>query len=91
MLSVICSHDFHALIRCNIEMKKIISVCLCICLMSGCGKSLSHGRPANAVVEDKGSEGVPTHSLTSDASNIPAPTPEPSKSALSSDSALYLA
>ncbi|MCA6080347.1 MAG: hypothetical protein LE169_05635 [Endomicrobium sp.] len=63
-------------------MKKIISVCLCICLMSGCDKLLSHGRPANAVVEDKVSEGVPTHSLTSDASNTPAPTPEPSKSAL---------
>ncbi|MCA6085184.1 hypothetical protein [Candidatus Endomicrobiellum agilis] len=71
-------------------MKKIISVCLCICLMSGCDKSLRHGRPVNAVAEDKGSEGVPTHSLTSDASNAsalapsntPAPTPEPSKSAL---------
>ncbi|MCA6084974.1 hypothetical protein [Candidatus Endomicrobiellum agilis] len=67
-------------------MKKIISVCLCICLMSGCDKPLRHGRPVNAVVEDKGSEGVPTHSLTSDTSalapsNTPAPTPEPSKSA----------
>jgi hypothetical protein len=64
------------------KMKKIISVCLCICLMSGCDKSLRHGSPANAVVEDKGSEGVPTHSLTSDTSalvpsNTPAPTPEP--------------
>ncbi|MCA6084973.1 hypothetical protein [Candidatus Endomicrobiellum agilis] len=68
-------------------MKKIICVCLCICLMSGCDKSLRHGRPANAVAEDKGSEGVSTHSLTSDTSalapsNTPAPTPEPSKSAL---------
>ncbi|MCA6085657.1 hypothetical protein [Candidatus Endomicrobiellum agilis] len=65
-------------------MKKIISVCLCICLMSGCGKLLSHGRPANAVAEDKGSEVVPTHSLTSDTSNASAsepsntPAPEPS-------------
>ncbi|MCA6085185.1 hypothetical protein [Candidatus Endomicrobiellum agilis] len=74
-------------------MKKIISVCLCICLMSGCDKSLSHGRPANAVAEDKGSEGVPTQSLTSDTpnasasepSNTPIPIPEPSKSALPSD------
>jgi hypothetical protein len=54
--------------------------------MSGCDKSLSHGSPVNSVVEDKGSEGVPTHSLTSNASalapsNTPAPTPEPSKSA----------
>ncbi|MCA6084719.1 hypothetical protein [Candidatus Endomicrobiellum agilis] len=57
-------------------MKKIISVCLCICLMSGCDKLLSHGRPANAVVEDKGSEGVSTHSLTSDTSNASASTPE---------------
>jgi hypothetical protein len=69
------------------KMKKIISVCLCICLMSGCGKSLRHGRPVNAVVEDKGSEGVPTHSLTSDTSaltpsNTPTPTPEPSNPAL---------
>ncbi|MCA6085456.1 hypothetical protein [Candidatus Endomicrobiellum agilis] len=73
-------------------MKKIISVCLCICLISGCDKSLSHGRPANTAVEDKGSEGVPTQSLTSNTSalapsNTPAPTPEPSKSAPSSDSA----
>jgi hypothetical protein len=45
------------------EMKKIISVCLCICLMSGCGKSLSHGSPVNSVVEDTGSEAPP--SLTS--------------------------
>jgi hypothetical protein len=57
--------------------------------MSGCDKPLRHGRPVNAVVKDKGSEGVPTHSLTSDTSNAsasepsntPAPTPEPSKSA----------
>ncbi|MCA6085568.1 hypothetical protein [Candidatus Endomicrobiellum agilis] len=63
-------------------MKKIISVCLCICLMSGCGKPFRHGRPVNTAVEDKGSEGVPTHSLTSDTSNASAPTPEPSKSAL---------
>ncbi|MCA6085762.1 hypothetical protein [Candidatus Endomicrobiellum agilis] len=73
-------------------MKKIICICICICLMSGCDKSLRHGRPANAVVEDKGSEGVPTHSLTSNTSaskpsNTPAPTPEPSKSALPSDTA----
>jgi hypothetical protein len=56
--------------------------------MSGCGKSLNRGSPASAVVEDTGSEGVSTHSLTSNASasepsNTPAPTPEPSKSALS--------
>ncbi|MCA6080364.1 MAG: hypothetical protein LE169_05730 [Endomicrobium sp.] len=59
-------------------MKKII----CICLMSGCDKLLSHGRPVNAVTEDKA-----PHSLTSDTSNTPVPTPEPSKSAPSSDSA----
>ncbi|MCA6080004.1 MAG: hypothetical protein LE169_03860 [Endomicrobium sp.] len=47
-------------------MKKIICICICICLMSGCDKSLSHGRPANAVVEDTGSEA--THSLPSDTS-----------------------
>ncbi|MCA6085581.1 MAG: hypothetical protein LE179_05040 [Endomicrobium sp.] len=62
-------------------MKKIISVCLYICLMSGCDKSFNHGRPANAVVEDKGSECVETHSLASDTSNAPAsalqPTPTP--------------
>ena len=60
--------------------------------MSGCDKSLRHGRPVNAVAEDRGSEGVSTHSLTSDTSalapsNTPAPTPEPSKSAPSSDTA----
>jgi hypothetical protein len=61
--------------------------------MSGCGKSLSHGSSVNSVVEDTGSEGVPTHSLTSNASalapsNTPIPTSEPSKSALpASDSA----
>jgi hypothetical protein len=51
--------------------------------MSGCDKSLRHGRPANAVVEDKA-----PHSLTSNTSNAsapepsntPNPTPEPSKS-----------
>ncbi|MCA6079594.1 MAG: hypothetical protein LE169_01675 [Endomicrobium sp.] len=76
-------------------MKKIISVCLCICLMSGCDKLLRHGRPVNTAVEDIGSEGVPPHSLTSNTSNAsasepsntPIPTPEPSKSAQSSDSA----
>jgi hypothetical protein len=53
--------------------------------MSGCDKSLSHGSPVNAVVENKGKEGVSTHLLTS---NAPAPTPEPSKSVPSaSDSA----
>ncbi|MCA6079482.1 MAG: hypothetical protein LE169_01105 [Endomicrobium sp.] len=70
-------------------MKKIISVCLCICLMSGCDKLLRHGRPVNAVAEDKA-----PHSLTSDTpnasasvpSNTPAPTPEPSKSVPPSDS-----
>jgi hypothetical protein len=65
----------------NVEMKKIISVCLCICLMSGCDKSLSHGSPVNSVVKDTGSEGVSTHSLTSNTSNAPAselqPTPSP--------------
>jgi hypothetical protein len=60
------------------EMKKIIGICICICLTSGCDKPLSHGRPVNAVAKDRGSEGVPTHSLTSDTS---APTSEPSKSA----------
>jgi hypothetical protein len=57
--------------------------------MSGCDKLLRHGRPVNAVAEDKGSEGVPTQSLTSDTpnasasepSNTPIPIPEPSKSA----------
>ncbi|MCA6085575.1 hypothetical protein [Candidatus Endomicrobiellum agilis] len=58
-------------------MKKTICICICICLMSGCGKSLRHGRPVNAVAEDKGSEGVSTHSpLTSDTSNASASTPE---------------
>ena len=66
-------------------MKKIICVCLCICLISGCDKSFNHGRPVNAVAEDKGSEGVSPHSLTS---NTPAPTSESSKSAPSSDSAV---
>jgi hypothetical protein len=53
--------------------------------MSGCDKSLSHGRSVNAVAKDTGSEAP--HSLTSNTSalapsNTPAPTPEPSKSAL---------
>ncbi|MCA6079486.1 MAG: hypothetical protein LE169_01125 [Endomicrobium sp.] len=71
-------------------MKKTICICICICicLMSGCDKSLSHGRPVNAVVEDKA-----THSLTSDTlnasapepSNTPTPTPELSKSVQPSD------
>ena len=77
-------------------MKKIVCMCICIFLASGCGKLPNHGRPANTVVEDKGSEGVSTHSLTSntpktsasESSNTPAPTPEPSKSAPSSDSAV---
>jgi hypothetical protein len=34
------------------EVKEIISVCLCICLVSGCNKLLSHGSPVNSVVED---------------------------------------
>jgi hypothetical protein len=63
--------------------------------MSGCDKPLRHGSPVNTAVEDKGSEGVPTHSLTSNTSNAsapepsntPNPTPEPSKSAPSSDTA----
>ncbi|MCA6080054.1 MAG: hypothetical protein LE169_04100 [Endomicrobium sp.] len=76
-------------------MKKIICICICICifLSSGCGKLLDHGRPADTVVEYKGSEAP--HSLTSDTpnasapepSNTPAPTPEPSKSVPSSDTA----
>ncbi|MCA6079483.1 MAG: hypothetical protein LE169_01110 [Endomicrobium sp.] len=53
-------------------MKKIICICICICicifLTSGCDKSLSHGRLANTVVKDRGSEGVSTHSLPSDTS-----------------------
>jgi hypothetical protein len=62
----------------KMELRKTI----CICLMSGCDKSLNHGSPVNSVVEDTGSEGVSTHSLTSNASalepsNTPAPTPEP--------------
>jgi hypothetical protein len=73
--------------RRNMEMKKIISVRLCICLMSGCDKPLSHGRPVNAVAEDKGSEAP--HSLTLNTSNAsasvssktPVPISEPSKSA----------
>jgi hypothetical protein len=53
--------------------------------MPGCGKLANHGSPVNSVAKDTGSEGVSTHSLTS---NTPAPTPEPSKSALpASDSA----
>ncbi|MCA6085791.1 hypothetical protein [Candidatus Endomicrobiellum agilis] len=52
-------------------MKKIICVCLCIFLSSGCDKSLSHGRPVNAVVEDKA-----PHSLTSDTSKAPALEPK---------------
>jgi hypothetical protein len=54
--------------------------------MSGCCKLANYGSPVNAVTKDTGSEGVSTHSLTSNASalvpsNTPAPTPEPSKSA----------
>ena len=60
-------------------MKKIICICICIFLASGCDKLLSHGSPVNAVAKDKGSEATP--SLTSNTSNTPAPTPEPSKSA----------
>jgi hypothetical protein len=56
-------------------------------LTSGCGKLLDHGRPADIVVKDKGSEAP--HSLTSDTSNAlaaepsntPAPTPESNKTA----------
>jgi hypothetical protein len=59
------------------KMKKIICICICIFLTSGCGKLANHGSPVNVVVENKGSEGVSPHSLTS---NTPAPTPEPSKS-----------
>ncbi|MCA6080165.1 MAG: hypothetical protein LE169_04670 [Endomicrobium sp.] len=74
-------------------MKKIISVCLCIGLMSGCDKLLRHGRPVNAVAEDTGSKAP--HSLASNTSkasapepsNTPAPTPEPSKSVPSASGA----
>ncbi|MCA6080366.1 MAG: hypothetical protein LE169_05740 [Endomicrobium sp.] len=56
-------------------MKKII----CICLLSGCDKSLSHGRPVNAVAEDKA-----PHSLTANTSNasasVPSITPAPTSS-----------
>jgi hypothetical protein len=61
--------------RCNMRMKKIVSVCLCICLMSGCDKSLSHGSPVSSVTKDTGSEATP--SLTSNASAA-----EPSKNAV---------
>ena len=54
-------------------MKKIISVCLCICLMSGCDKSLNRGSPVNAVAKDTGSEATP--SLPLNASNAPASVP----------------
>ncbi|MCA6084971.1 hypothetical protein [Candidatus Endomicrobiellum agilis] len=74
-------------------MKKIICICICICifLTSGCDKLPDHGRPADIVVKDKGSEAP--HSLTSNTpnasapapSNTPAPTPEPSKSVQPSD------
>ena len=66
------------------KMKKIISVCLCICLMSGCDKLLNHGRPVNTVVEDKAPHSLPSNTPNASASvpsNTPAPTPEPSKSA----------
>ncbi|MCA6085559.1 hypothetical protein [Candidatus Endomicrobiellum agilis] len=71
-------------------MKKIISVCLCICLMSGCDKLLNHGRPVNTVVEDKAPHSLPSNTPNASASvpsNTPAPTPEPSKTAQPSDSA----
>ncbi|MCA6080421.1 MAG: hypothetical protein LE169_06025 [Endomicrobium sp.] len=69
-------------------MKKVISVCLCICLMSGCDKSLSHGRPVNTAVKDRGSEGVSTHSLTSDTPNASASTPEAQPASDSADTGI---
>ncbi|MCA6079584.1 MAG: hypothetical protein LE169_01625 [Endomicrobium sp.] len=62
-------------------MKKIISVCLCICLISGCDKLLNHGRPVNTAVEDKAPHSLTSNTPASVPSNTPIPTPEPSKSA----------
>jgi hypothetical protein len=66
------------------KMKEIVSVCLCICLMSGCGKLLNHVRPVDTVVEDKATPSLPPNTSNASVavpSKTPVPISEPSKSA----------
>ncbi|MCA6085318.1 hypothetical protein [Candidatus Endomicrobiellum agilis] len=75
---------------------KPTAILLCLCILAGCGHNKGSLKATESKEIPEGSEGVPPQSLTSNTSNAsasepsntPIPTSEPSKSALSSDSAV---